>query len=215
MHAHSIAAFGRHETAPSLHSKGAYKQGERTAVMSVEVTTWFLEMKSPAKLRRAAVPQPLPRFERASVPLPELSRFLYTAVGGDWYWRNRLEWDYRRWMTWLGRAELETWLLHVQGTPAGYIELEKQARDDVEIVNFGLIPRFTGRGLGGHLLTLGIERAWEMGARRLWVRTSSLDSPVAVKNFEARGMHHYHWEKETRTLFDPPDGPWPEAGPRR
>jgi GNAT superfamily N-acetyltransferase len=180
--------------------------------MTVDVTTWFLEMKSPEKLRRSAVPQPVPRFERASVPSPELGRFLYTAVGGDWFWRERLEWDYARWMQWIGRAELETWLLHVQGTPAGFVELEKQAGDDVEIVSFGLLPRFMGRGLGGHLLTLGLERAWEMGARRVWVHTCSLDAPVALKNFEARVIHRYHWEKDTRPAFGPPDGPWPDAG---
>lgn len=183
--------------------------------MSTDVTTWFLEMKSPEKLRRAAVPHPAPRFERASVPLPEYSRFLYTAVGGDWFWRERLEWDYARWMAFLGRPALETWVLHVQGSPAGYIELEMQEKRDVEIVTFGLLPRFTGRGLGGHLLTLGIERAWEMGAKRVWVHTCSLDAPNAAKNFEARGMHHYHWEKQERPALGAPDGPWPDSGARR
>ena len=182
--------------------------------MSIEVTTWYLEIKSPEKVRHAALPTPLPRFERAVVAMPEFSRFLYTAVGGDWHWRDRLDWDYAKWMKWLNRPELETWVLYVDGTPAGYIELEKQPKNEVEIVNFGLLPRFMGRGLGGYLLTLGIERAWEMGAKRVWVHTCSLDAPAAVKNFEARGMHHCDWKKDVMSDLGAPEGPWLEAGPR-
>jgi hypothetical protein len=32
----------------------------------------------------------------------------------------------------------------------------------VEIAYFGLLPRFAGRGLGGHLLTFTLQRAWQM-----------------------------------------------------
>jgi GNAT superfamily N-acetyltransferase len=38
----------------------------------------------------------------------------------------------------------------------------------VEIAFFGLLPQFTGQGLEGHLLTIAIEKAWQMGASRVW-----------------------------------------------
>src|SRR5438132_11321889 len=88
------------------------------------------------------------RIERADVPSPELSRFLYTAVGGQWYWTDRLNWDYARWLTYLDRPAVETLVLYVSGTPAGYVELEVQANDNVEVAYFGLLPRFIGNGLG-------------------------------------------------------------------
>src|SRR5918912_3870265 len=119
-------------------------------------------MLSPRELRRVGSPAADVRVERAVVPSPELSRFLYTAVGGQWYWIDRLGWDYARWQQWLDRPVLETWVLHVRGTPAGYVELEAQAEGNVEIAYFGLLPRFVGRGLGGHLLSVGIQRAWNM-----------------------------------------------------
>lgn len=176
--------------------------------MQDTVTTWYLEMRDPAQLRRAPVPQPEPLLMRAEAPLPMLNRFLYTAVGGHWHWRDRLGWSYARWMEWLDRENLQTWVLYVRGTPAGYIELERQA-DDVEIAYFGLMREFIGQGLGGHLLTRGIDQAWAMGAKRVWVHTCTLDGPAALANYEARGLVHYH--EETRTVERPAraDGPWP------
>ncbi|HKY92666.1 MAG TPA: GNAT family N-acetyltransferase [Nevskiaceae bacterium] len=178
-----------------------------------DVVTTYLEMHAPDALRRSPVPDPAPLFLRATEPLPELNRFLYTAVGGQWYWRDRLKWPYEKWVKWLDRPELETWLLYAGGTPAGYVELEKQEGDDVEIAYFGLIPRFIGRGLGGHLLTLGIERAWAMGAKRVWVHTCTLDGPAALANYQARGMTIYDAETHQVPPLGPPDGPWPGARP--
>ena len=177
--------------------------------MQEPVTTWYLEMRDAAQLSRARVPQPAPLILRAEAPLPMLNRFLYTAVGGHWYWRDRLGWSYERWMQWLDRPELETWVMYVRGTPAGYVELERQAGDDVEIAYFGLMREFIGQGLGGHLLSEGIAHGWEMGARRVWVHTCTLDGPAALANYEARGMQRYHQETRMHDPLGEPDGPWP------
>ncbi|MFT4046727.1 MAG: GNAT family N-acetyltransferase [Solimonas sp.] len=182
---------------------------ETTPTLRDEVTTWYLQMLGPDALRRAPVPRPAPLVMRAEAPLPMLNRFLYSAVGGHWHWRDRLGWSYARWMRWLDRPQVQTWVLYVQGTPAGYVELEKQAGDDVEIAYFGLMREFSGRGLGGHLLGVGIERAWQMGARRVWVHTCSLDGPHALANYEARGLVRYHQETKPVERLAAPDGPWP------
>ncbi|WP_353094996.1 GNAT family N-acetyltransferase, partial [Methylibium sp.] len=92
---------------------------------------------------------------------------------------------------------------------AGYVELERQAGDQVEIAYFGLMREFMGQGLGGHLLTLGIDRAWAMGATRVWVHTCTLDGPAALANYEARGLLRYHEETRTQARPAQPDGPWP------
>ena len=180
------------------------------APQSIAVTTWYLEQCNPAQLRHARVPSPAPLIMQAQTPLPMLNRFLYTAVGGHWYWRDRLSWSYARWHAWLARPAVQTWVLYDAGTPAGYIELERQAGDDVEIAYFGIMREFLGRGLGGHLLSVGIDRAWAMGARRVWVHTCSLDGPAALANYEARGMQRY-WEEHSiiERHHELPDGPWP------
>lgn len=175
------------------------------------VTTWYLEQRSPEQLRRARVPEPPPQIMRAEVPSPTLNRFLYTAVGGDWRWIDRLAWNHERWMQYLNRPEVQTWVMYVQGSPAGYVELEKQARADIEIAYFGLMREFLGRGLGGHLLSVGLEKAWAMGAGRVWVHTCTLDGKNALANYLARGMTLYKTETSDKELAPAP-GPWPGAG---
>jgi GNAT superfamily N-acetyltransferase len=177
----------------------------------VAVTTWFLETRDRSELRRSAPPASAPRIERVCVAQPEFNRFLYTAVGGHWYWRDRLPWSYTQWMAWLDRDEVQTWVMYERGAPAGYVELEKQTAGEVEIAYFGLIPRFIGRGLGGHLLGTAIDKAWDMGATRVWVHTCTLDGPAALTNYRARGMRVFREQTEDRPDPGPPDGPWPGA----
>jgi GNAT superfamily N-acetyltransferase len=194
------------------------------AEVDLIVTTWYLEMLDPSWLRppgggRSDAPGGL-TVVQAELPSPELSRFLYTAVGGDWWWTNRLGWTYDRWLAHLDRPALQTWVGYVSGTPAGYFELEYQAEASVEIVQFGLLPRFVGRGLGGALLTAATERAWAMHpgpggpgrpVRRVWLHTCTLDSPHALANYRARGFRVFRSETRPRTFPQTTPGPWPGA----
>jgi GNAT superfamily N-acetyltransferase len=139
--------------------------------------------------------------------LPELNRFLYTAVGGDYLWIDRLPWTYAEWETWLERPEPETWLAYLNGTVAGYFELERQ-NDSVEISIFGLIPKFVGQGVGGVLLSRCIARAWELKPTRVWVHTCSLDGAQALANYQARGFKVFGQETKSENLPDQSPGAW-------
>jgi ribosomal protein S18 acetylase RimI-like enzyme len=171
----------------------------------MDLTTWYLEMRHPDELRGRAVPEGDITVMRAAIPSPAFSRFLYTAVGADWHWTERLNWDDDRWQRYLARPEVETWVAYLSGTPAGYLELEAQRDGDVEIVYFGLLPGFIGRGLGGYHLTVGVQRAWAMGARRVWLHTCSLDGPHALANYQARGFRIYRSETIPRAPGHPDD----------
>jgi ribosomal protein S18 acetylase RimI-like enzyme len=179
--------------------------------MSTKTIIYYLEMTDPSALRPRRVARGDLEVRRAAFPLPEFNRFLYTAVGGDWYWIDRLSWTYARWLAYLDRPELQTWVAWVAGTPAGYFELEAQAGGDVEIAYFGLLPRFTGQRLGGHLLTEAVERAWQMGAARVWLHTCTLDHPAALANYQARGFRLFRTEERIEELPPQPPGPWPGA----
>ncbi|MDX2215043.1 MAG: GNAT family N-acetyltransferase [Oculatellaceae cyanobacterium bins.114] len=179
--------------------------------MQATVTTWYLEMLSPEQLRPALSNNPDLQVMRAEVPSPELSRFLYSSVGGDWYWLGRLSWSYDQWLTYLDRPAVQTWVAYLRGTPAGYIELEAQPGEQVEIAYFGLMRHFTGKRIGGHLLTIGVQRAWAMGARRVWVHTCNLDGPYALANYQARGFQLYQERTHTEELPEHPIGPWAGA----
>ncbi|WP_431965354.1 GNAT family N-acetyltransferase [Actinacidiphila sp. bgisy160] len=188
---------------------------------SVTVTTWSLEQTSHADLRASLEPDPATsgiRIARAGVPSPEFSRFLYTSVGADCAWTDRLPWGYEQWRSFLQRPGVETWVAYDRDTPAGYIELDPQDDGQVEIAYFGLLPVFRGRRIGGHLLSVGIARAWDLAERwpdrtptkRVWVHTCSLDGPHALANYEKRGFRIFRTEtgeEEKR----PVTGPWPGA----
>jgi GNAT superfamily N-acetyltransferase len=179
--------------------------------MPTTVNITHLEMTSPAQLRPRARPREGVAIAMVPFPVPELNRFFYTAVGGGWYWIERLAWTYADWMKYLDRPELQTWVVSDAGVPAGYFELEKQPGDDVEIVYFGLLSQFVGRGLGGWALTQAAERAWLFGARRVWVHTCDLDHPQALANYLARGFRPFKTEKKLEELPAKPTGPWPGA----
>lgn len=155
--------------------------------MLATVVTTHLEMTAPADLRRKDLDRADLSVAKVIQPIPELNRFFYTAVGGAWYWIDRLGWSYADWLKYLDRPELETWIVSDKGTPAGYFELEMQPADDVEIVYFGLLPQFAERGIGGWALTQTVDKAWAMGAKRVWVHTCDLDHPRALANYLARG----------------------------
>ncbi|MCK7625540.1 GNAT family N-acetyltransferase [Streptomyces sp. RS10V-4] len=190
--------------------------------MSHTVTTWYLQQTARSDLAPAAAPpagQDV-RIVRSEVPSPEFSRFLYTAVGGDVLWTDRLDWPYARWAEHLGRPGTETWVAYLRGTPAGFIELQGGPDGAVEIVYFGLLPAFRGRRIGGHLLEFGTARAWDLAGRwpelpetaRVWVHTCSDDGPHARANYERRGFRLY----DTTVTEEPAaamPGPWPGAGP--
>ena len=180
--------------------------------MRSDVTTWSLEMQDPADLRPAPRPRADVELRRALLPSAEFARFLYTAVGGDWYWTDRLPWTHQQWQDRLATAGVETWVAYECGTPAGYFELELLAAEaSVEIAYFGLLPGFIGKGIGGWLLTRAIERAWEVGAHRVWVHTCTLDGPNALANYLARGMKVFKEVTAAQELPDSSPGPWPGA----
>ena len=77
---------------------------------------------------------------------------------------------------------------------AGFFELRTDADKSIEIALFGLLKEFVGRGLGKHLLSCAVDEAWAMGASRVWLHTCTLDSPVALPNYVARGFVPYRKE---------------------
>jgi len=152
-------------------------------------------------------------FSKVDPPIPELNRFFYAAIGGSWFWIERRSWTYAQWAAQVGRPdELETWILTVDGVPAGYVELERCADRRVEIVYFGLLAAYIGQGLGAHLLTCAVERAFEMGATKVTLNTCNLDHPQALMNYQARGFREVRTEVRQKEVPPVAPGPWEGAG---
>jgi GNAT superfamily N-acetyltransferase len=129
-------------------------------------------------------------------------RFLYSSVGKQWHWRDRLANTDDEIEALLVAPGTSVHILYVNGAPAGYIELAQRKEGpggrfcSTKIVYFGLRPGYTGRGLGKHLLSHGIAYAWNNGTQRLWLHTCNLDGPYALNNYIKRGFKIYRVEKQ-------------------
>ena len=154
----------------------------------LRVITTYLEMRDPGDLRPArAAGLAGVRLER--VTDPALNRWFYEEIGPDWSWTDRLPWSDEQWEQYA--ATVDTWVATVDGRRAGYVELRSDG-GDVELAMVGLLRPFHGAGLGGHLVTEAVRRAWAVpGARRVWVHTCTLDGPHALANYKARGFRVY------------------------
>jgi GNAT superfamily N-acetyltransferase len=155
----------------------------------------FLEMTDPARLAAAPAPGRDLTLDRADGCPPALWRHLYTEVGRQYHWVDRLSWTDDEIVRYLSDAALELWILREGSEPAGYFELRRHDDGADEVAYFGLLPHAVGRGLGKYLLTRAVERAWERGATRVWLHTSSLDHSSALPNYLARGFSI--WKQET------------------
>jgi GNAT superfamily N-acetyltransferase len=150
--------------------------------------TTHLEMTHPSELSSSFIQAS--DIEIVKMEMPDLGfyKFLYQSVGEEWAWRDRLLMPNAELRKILTSDNTQVHVLYVSGSPGGYVELFKHEDGSVEIVYFGLRSDYMGRGLGKHLLSYGISKAWDMDASRVWLHTCNLDGPHALANYQKRGF---------------------------
>jgi GNAT superfamily N-acetyltransferase len=163
----------------------------------VTATRTYLEMSNPGAFRPARMPDIDARVSRRDPCEPAFWRSLYATVGAAYRWLDRLPWTDDEISAYLDDPAVSLWVMTVGEDVAGYFELRREPDDSVEIVYFGLMPTFTGQGLGGYLLTDAVRRAWAIGARRVWLHTCTFDHPHAIQNYLARGFAVFKTEQYT------------------
>jgi GNAT superfamily N-acetyltransferase len=153
-----------------------------------------LEMTSRAQLVKG-LPAPADiAFDEAGPETADLVRDTYNRIWEPLAAVGRTGWSAEHWARELARAAVHAWLARIHDDIAGLAELETEAGDVVGIAVFGLVPEFVGMGFGAAFLTDVIERAWALPTSpagqpvRVWVETSSLDHPHALRNYTSRGF---------------------------
>lgn len=157
----------------------------------VPVTTTYLHIPARAQFRPALIADPDLLILEAREPFVAFYRFLYDAVGREYAWIDRLLWSDAQFREYLARPTTTVLVLYFRGIPVGYIELDAAEGPTTEIAYFGLMPTVHGRGFGKHLLSVGVRRAFDDGAERVWLHTCTLDGPHAIANYMARGFIPY------------------------
>ena len=165
-----------------------WRSGDLAIDCTMTVTVWHLEILDRETFRRSSSILRF-RLERVLALSPPFLRYLYVATGNDWHWTDRLPWTDEQWLARQADPAVEFWVAMDEGAPAGYYELARLDDDQrVELCYFGLLPHAVGKGQGGAMLTAAVDRMWEMGARRIYVNTCSLDHPRALENYLRRGF---------------------------
>lgn len=184
----------------------------RTHLFSGRILRWvreivtYLEMTSPDQLAPATpvADLKLEPLDRASPLVVELQ----VRIGAPHGWRCASRTG-AEWASWYAQQpDRIFWLLSYDGEPAGLAAYDLHPGDEVEIETFGLVPEFVGRRLGGHALTLAVQRAWDLipTAKRVWLHTSSVDHPSALPNYLRRGFRTFRTEEGERASTPiPPD----------
>lgn len=163
----------------------------------VTATRTYLELTDRGALRRGRLPESDARITRRDPCEPGFWRHLYGTVGAAYRWFDRLPWTDEDIQGYLDDPAVSLWVMTVGDEIAGYYELRREPGASFEIVYFGLMPAYTGRGLGGFMLADAVERAWSLGAHRVWLHTCSFDHPHAIQNYLDRGFKVFKTEQYT------------------
>jgi GNAT superfamily N-acetyltransferase len=155
----------------------------------------YLEMRDRGALQRSTLSEDSIRVEQVHECPASFWRYLYTEVGRAYHWVDRLPWTDADIRAYLDDPDITLWLMTVAGAPAGYFELRRDRSGGVEIVYFGLLPEFTGRGLGAHMLTSAVDTAWSFDPERVWLHTNTMDHPAALPNYLKRGFTAFDSEE--------------------
>jgi GNAT superfamily N-acetyltransferase len=153
----------------------------------VDEKVYYLQMLTHAR-RALAAPRDGLTVIHAKKPTLAYYRFLYEAVGKAYRWYSRGKLSDAQLADILHNPLNEVHVLHVAGTPAGFAELDRRNPDDVELVQFGLMPDFIGQGLGKYFLQWTIDEVWSYSPKRFWLHTCSFDHPAALPTYLKAGF---------------------------
>lgn len=156
--------------------------------MATAVTVTYLEMAAEPAL---SVHPPINlkvSLIRAEAPTAGFYRYLYDAVGRPHAWIDRKALADEALLEAIRKPGVEVWVLYVAGVPGGYFEVDAGDPATVALKYFGLVPEFTGQGLGKWLLAEAIRACWVHKPRKVTVNTCTLDAPMALPLYQRMGF---------------------------
>lgn len=124
-------------------------------------------------------------------------RYLYEQVGRAHHWSLRRSGTDEELRQILHAPSAEISVLYVDGAPAGFFELNLSDLPAVaELLYFGLMSEFQGRGLARFFLSEAIFAAWAHSPEKVIIQTNTLDSPLALRLYQKMGFSAVGWSEE-------------------
>ena len=162
------------------------------------VTVTFLEMYEPKEL---PVSLQSTHFGLLLNPIPvnEYRKFYY-GVGEKHSWLDRMVMPDEELFDKINARNVDIFLFYVNNEVAGYIEFVKEEKY-VEILYFGLMPAFIGKGYGKYFLQWVIAKAWSYKPEWIQLNTCSLDHPNALRTYKKAGFTEIRKETHQRRVL--------------
>ncbi len=166
------------------------------AVIRVGVTVTFLRMEARPFAMAPDLPDNAEVVQERQCSV-ERYRFLYNTVGNDYVWWLRRILPDNQLAALLRDPRVAIHVLHVDGEPAGFYELDRSGWPAVNLSYFGLLPTAIGHGMGFAFLRHAVDTAWAMRPRMVSVNTCSADHPRALPTYLRAGFRPVRqvWEE--------------------
>ncbi|MDE2112569.1 MAG: GNAT family N-acetyltransferase [Alphaproteobacteria bacterium] len=164
------------------------------------MTVTFLEMKAKPQVLPPTAPKGKIAILKAEKPTVHFYRYLYETIGHDYYWVDRIKTDDASLAAIICHPQVELYVLHVNGCPAGMAELDFRNTRTGLIAYFGLMPEFIGKRLGYFFLYHAVANAWAKPIMTLLVNTCTLDHPRALALYQRIGFKAYSREDRSVEL---------------
>ena len=162
------------------------------------VTVTFLEMHEPKE-----TPAPLPGTFFHLLPKPvavnEYRKYYY-GVGEQWFWLDRMVMPDELLYEKINAENVDIFIFYVNNEPAGYAEFIIEEKY-VEILYFGLMPAFIGKGFGKYFLQWAIAKAWSYQPQWIQLNTCTLDHPNALPVYKSVGFKITGTKTEKRKVL--------------
>lgn len=177
------------------------RHDETTDVETVSVTVTRLEKISQSSL---AVPVPagirLALMQAENMPV-HLYRYLYEVIGKPHHWMLRRMQSDSEIAAVLQDNNMRILLLYVDGCPAGFAEMRLNLPQSVDILYFGLVPEYQGRGLAKFFFAEMLASAWMQSPEKLVIETNTLDNPRALQLYQRMGFSPVSTAQDTIILW--------------
>lgn len=157
----------------------------------------FLEMHTPPETVLPAIKDEV-SFAAFQKPVDLLRyRKLYDGVGRKYHWLDRMVMADELLSAAINHENVFIFVVSIAGQEAGFVEFVLE-EESVEILYFGLLDNFVGKGYGRFFLQWAITKAWSYGRSLVKLNTCELDHPNALPNYINAGFTIVKTEMQKR-----------------
>ena len=169
---------------------------------TVDVLITYLEQTQRPNYAAQARPSGKLAILRTENPPVHFYRYIYQQVGDPHNWVSRTVMSDEKLVEIIHDPNVYIYVLYVGGVPAGLAEIDARNRKIVELKFFGLVPDYTGHGLGRYFLAQAVDLAWSLAPQRVILETCTLDHPAALPLYQKFGFTVFDQRKGQVELLD-------------